>query len=403
MNKVYESDSIYLFEIEVNRLIGFHNQTSTKIQIKFKIDKIMDKPKKDVPFIKPISRKNIMRYLTRFKLQKKQHKIQPRTFSNSLGLSIRRLESTKSVENKTPIINSNVKARLESNLQYLLQNQNNLVKRIKQPESYVSLAVNKINASKRYGKSETVINRAKNDENQTKSSASCSDPRIRSNENGVVLSVPHTQMSRKDYTQVSKSFQSNDNSSFAFDTIQNQVRAEFGNAKLASSGDFFNKPENKNRTDNQMDWFSDEQPSVSSRNNPSKDSMRFISKQLNVNNSFFDLSTDKNHIRNGYKNKSNKSISPPTDPFDDFDPNIFDPEQRNKQKRHTNIQTKMSKCHYNSHRLISKSYEDSISFVDRATNKSTVQKLRVIKSSISRIGESPFMEKMVIQKVKRSY
>lgn len=93
---------------------------------------------------KPISREKMLEYLYRHKLKKKYRPIQPHTFANSQGLRIRQLQNESSDDTQKAVINKNVKARLESNLQFLLENQNLNVTRVKNPESFISLNVKKL-------------------------------------------------------------------------------------------------------------------------------------------------------------------------------------------------------------------------------------------------------------------
>lgn len=50
--------------------------------------------------------------------------------------------------------------------------------------------------------------------------------------------------------------------------------------------------------------------------------------------------------------------------------------------------------------LIARSSESTMTFADRSGH-GTVQKTRIIRSSVSRVGESPYMQQIVIQKMKR--
>lgn len=92
---------------------------------------------------KPVSRDEMIRYMTRHKLKKKQPQIRPRTYANTQGLSTTRLKPAAQPETKKPIISNNVKARLECNLEYLLENQSKMVRRARAPESYISIHTDK--------------------------------------------------------------------------------------------------------------------------------------------------------------------------------------------------------------------------------------------------------------------
>lgn len=289
---------------------------------------------------KPISRKSMMRYLTRFKLKKKQHQIQPRTFLNSQGLTTRRLQPPAPVEAKKPIISNNVKARLESNLQYLLQNQNVIATRVKQPESYISLQVNKLKAAakKNHGKKET----SKVNANDRVTSSE-SGPGTKSNRNDVneIRSHKSPQEPRRVRPSKSVSFEFDNSDSFDFDveTVENQIRAGYGSTAPSLSGvpsDFFKSSMNKSPAE-QFGWSFDE-PKYTEPSSVSSKRFQFQPR--------------------AFKNHSKRSVSP-TYSLDGFDPNPIE--------------------------------------------KNTVRSTRVIKSSLSRVGESPFMERIVIQKVKHSY
>lgn len=90
----------------------------------------------------PLSRAKMLRYMSRFKV-KKQPKIRPRTFVNTQGLSTARLQPSAAPEISKPIISNNVKARIESDLNFLLENQKMIPARVRAPESYISLKIHK--------------------------------------------------------------------------------------------------------------------------------------------------------------------------------------------------------------------------------------------------------------------
>lgn len=91
---------------------------------------------------KPVTRADMLRYMSRFKF-KKQRSILPRTYANTQGLSTTRLEPKPTPKITKPILNRNVKARIESDLDFLLQNQKMIPARVKAPESYFSLQTNR--------------------------------------------------------------------------------------------------------------------------------------------------------------------------------------------------------------------------------------------------------------------
>lgn len=119
----------------------------------------MDKQKKaeNEKDRKSVSRQEMLAYLYRHKLKKKYRPIRPHTYANSLGLRTQQLQKAPSVNLKKPIINKNVKARLESDLKYLLENQSLNAARVRKPESYISLNVSN---SRRSDKSTSTVTSA---------------------------------------------------------------------------------------------------------------------------------------------------------------------------------------------------------------------------------------------------
>lgn len=355
----------------------------------------MDKQHKDATR-KKISRKEMMRYLTRFKLKKKQPRILPRTFANSQGLSIRRLQPTPSVEIKKPIINNNVRARLESNLQYLLQNQNKVIKRFRQPESYISLKVNKTKATvnKSNGKNRNTADEAKTGHSGGKCFGSRPDPLVKSNENDVIeiQSFKSISKSRHNSRNKANSFHFDDNSSFAFDTFENEVRAGDGSKVPSLSGvssGFFKDSLNQNNADRKMDWSFDDPTLITEP--PS-------------------VSTERRHIwpkaiDNRHKHSWSESFDFNGCSSLDFDTNENQIRAKSGGEKRTSGQTDWSKFDSQPDRSIIDSFDcfDPNQFDEQTTKKSTVRKTRVITSSLSRFGESPFMEQIVIQKVKRKF
>lgn len=91
---------------------------------------------------KLVTRADMLRYMSRFKF-KKQRPILPRTFANTQSLSTTRLEPKPTPKITKPILSRNVKARIESDLDFLLQNQKMIPARVKAPESYFSLQTNR--------------------------------------------------------------------------------------------------------------------------------------------------------------------------------------------------------------------------------------------------------------------
>lgn len=86
----------------------------------------------------------MLRYLNRFKLRKKQIPYKPRTFANMQGLNSLRSQNSVDVEPKKAIISDRVKARLNCNLNALLENQSIAgMKRQRPPESYINMERNK--------------------------------------------------------------------------------------------------------------------------------------------------------------------------------------------------------------------------------------------------------------------
>lgn len=89
-----------------------------------------------------VSRDEMLRYLTRFKLKKKQIKYKPRTYANMKGLNSLRAKTTIKPTEKKPILTERVKARLNCNLNDLLQNNSNsYIKKRRPQESFINLQV----------------------------------------------------------------------------------------------------------------------------------------------------------------------------------------------------------------------------------------------------------------------
>lgn len=149
---------------------------------------------------------NIYRYLNRFKLKKKQPKIKPSTFSQKLNSqSIKNITSNN--QRIEPIIDNRIKARLESNLLFLVaNNQGNLNdKQMKSPENRF------------------ILNDLSNEVEKSNDKQS-----------------PFHMMEFK-----RPEYGTNAMGSFAFDTIENQIRANYGDEAPTLSGisvDFFEKP-----------------------------------------------------------------------------------------------------------------------------------------------------------------
>lgn len=285
---------------------------------------------------KPISRKSMMRYLTRFKLKKKQHRIQPRTYLNSRGLCTRRLNPTAPVGIEKPIISNNVKARLESDLQYLLQNQNMIETRVKQPESYISLLDDKLNPAVESSRSG---NKVIKDRVTISESAFHSKDEVNEMRMTQSCGVDLLQKSQRVHSSKSVTFQNDGGNSFDFDTVENQIRVGYGSEAPSLTGvpsDFFHGSVNRGQFE--QFGYSFDEPNYTE---PSS------------------ISSNRVHSQRNSFGKQFEGHSSPSLSLDDFDP--------------------------------------------KPVEKCIVRKTRIIKSTISRLGESPFLERTIIQKVKHSY
>lgn len=89
-----------------------------------------------------MTHEKLIRYLNRHKI-KKQPRILPLTYANTQGLRRVRLEPKKTPEIKKPPITESVKARIESDLEFLLANQNKGYRRVRPAESYISIDFDK--------------------------------------------------------------------------------------------------------------------------------------------------------------------------------------------------------------------------------------------------------------------
>lgn len=284
---------------------------------------------------KLMSREKMIRYFARHKLKKKQPRIRPRTFLNTQGLCTARLKpatQTSKNEGHKPVINNNVKARLESNLKHLLEHQNGVVRRVKPAESYFSLKFDKPKIPK--NAKQTANENQSHQSNKTqKSELRPSESRKENSNDGESFSFPTRPYKPKQVQRKPSSPLVVDTpSSFGFDTIKDQIRAGDGYATPFLSG--FRSDFSKNFDNN--DFFFDEPtftepPSVS---------------------------------------PSNFDFSPPCQ----FRPKPPHPK---------------SSKHFRT--------EHSGSIVSNASGKT---RTRIIKTSISRFGGSPIMQKIVIQKIK---
>lgn len=91
-------------------------------------------------------RDKMLHYLNRFKLKKKQIKYKPRTYANLQGINSLRSQNAINIEAPRPVIKESVKARLDCNLNALLQldneknlNNDNENRRIKPQESFINM------------------------------------------------------------------------------------------------------------------------------------------------------------------------------------------------------------------------------------------------------------------------
>lgn len=114
-----------------------------------------------------LTRKEMIRIMSRYVLKKKQRPILPRTYINTRGLTTARLQPTATPADEQPIISNTVNARLQSDLQFLLQNQQTIYRRSQPAESYFSLQIDKPNLHKNQNGSA--------DQNQEKSNTHSSD------------------------------------------------------------------------------------------------------------------------------------------------------------------------------------------------------------------------------------
>lgn len=311
--------------------------TETKIIVN--MDKRTGKPARP-----RLSQADMARYLGRFKLKKKQRQILPRTYANSQGLSRLRLQQTvtSAPAIKKPILSNNVKARLESNLQYLLENQKMVPTRVKQAESYLSLpidepkrVVDQNRSGNKTSKTNTfAISRTDSSAGSRGNKHHDIEPQISGfNQNLSLVRVP---------TPKSPTFFGDDDS-FTFDTVESQTRAGGGMKTPALSGvssSFFKDSPNKSCEVKRRGWSMDE-PNYTEP--PS-------------------VSPDRYKLPQNLFRPMDSPMDSPTNSFD-----LFVPE------RH--------------HRRTSR----------------FVRRTRVTKSSLSRAGESPFMEQIVIQRVKHPY
>lgn len=388
---------------------------------------------------KPVSREKMLEYLYRHKLKKKYRPVRPHTFANSQGLSTRQLQREPSIDAKKPIINKNVKARLESNLQFLLENQNLNAARVKKPESFISLNVKRLksggtttksndgstqtgesrhsgsNQNKRRGPS-TVISMQKSPASASNRLSSKSVAFHNAEQSQSVnrlmpppdlptksghISKKHNKDCRSDALTLVSSrslpFGIPDADSFDFCSIKNQDRAgqkfisptsskSRQTGKTSSkkrSSDMIESPSSAFRFDNDNNFGFDP---VQARNLASHTPPTFS----NEPDPFFD---NRSHTNFDAAQARGWTVSSNFDghaaPFDaEFKPRSHSGHFR-------------SSGHRSSANLAD-SFESRTSSANRF-GRGTVQKTRIIKSSVSRVGESPFMEQIVIQKMKQKF
>lgn len=211
---------------------------------------------------KSISRAEMMRYMARHKLKKKQPRIQPRTYANTQGLSTARLQPASQPQIKKPIVHQNVKARLESDLEHLLENQGKLIRRVRAPESYVSIQTDKSKLPKLPN-----VSHGESAENQSKKrTLKKSTPVQRINLTKKDGKSPSSLLSpsRTVYTLSSSASQVSNLRSFEIDTIKNRIQAGEGTVTPALSGvpsEFYELSTTKRRNE-QKNWAFDE-PQIS--------------------------------------------------------------------------------------------------------------------------------------------
>lgn len=345
---------------------------------------------------KPVSREAMLAYLYRHKLKKKYRPIRPHTYANSFGLSTRQLQKSPLVNLKKPIINKNVKARLEGDLQYLLDNQSVNVARVKNPESYISLYVNRPKQSDKSTSTITSV-QAESDWSSSavharKSTSPASSllslksvtrhnaerfmppPTLPSKSRKIgkinqkkqpheVLSFERLPISKQTPPLASnRSSRSNsfhhidDADSFNFHNIENQNRADHRFASYTSSKSG-KKDKGKHRPEKHLYSRVHTSPSATSHRSTRPLSFDFDPSQ-----------TQNQHV-------PPSSIDP--------DPSF-------------GFEFQQPRCH-------SESFENFQSKPpSHRSSKRTIQ-TRIVKSCVSRVGESPFMEQIVIQRMKHKH
>lgn len=379
----------------------------------------------------PVSREKMLEYLYRHKLKKKYRPVRPHTFANSQGLSTRQLQKEPSVDAKKPIISKNVKARLESNLQFLLENQNLNAARVRKPESFISLNVKRLKAGGTSTNTKSIDGSTQTGESHH-SGSNQDKQRKRSKVTSTVVSMQkspsfhNTEQSQRGHRlmsppnlpsragQIGKKHKK-DRQSDALTFSQMQTPPLVSNrSSLADSFDF-RSVEHQNQAGHQFTSHTSSKSRQTGKRGKNRlsEGLEFPSSAFRINNdgSFgFDPVQTRNRAA-----RTQSDFSDAPDPF--FDNQLYQNDAA--RARGWTVSSNFDK-HSNSFDAECQSYNrsrssghlSSANLIDilasntssaNRSGRGTVQKTRITKSSVSRIGESPFMEQIVIQKMKQKF
>lgn len=398
----------------------------------------MDKQQKKTDVRRPVPRDKMLEYLYRYKLKKKYRLVRPHTFANSQGLRTRHLENEPTQDAKRPLININVKARLEGNLQFLLANQNLNVARVKNPESFISLNVKELKAvgdkgtnaiaESNFGSTQTGSSQGKQRDpmkvmssvvSLQKSPSSASQSGRLSLKSVALHAAGQNQSDHRlmppprnlpTISELKKNRQQDvltftppltfnpsnvipDADSFDFHSAANQNRASQQFASATSS--------KSSQTDGRGSKKHSHKVPQSHQSSAANRSTRLNSFGFDNDGSLaFDPLQTQNRTPSAFSdapdpffgNQSKARRSTKSSIFNDLSGSFDD-------GFHLYIHSQSS-GRVSANNLIARSSESTMTFADRSGH-GAVKRTRIIRKSVSRVGESPHIEQIVIQKMKR--
>lgn len=401
---------------------------------------------------RPVSREKMLEYLYRYKLKKKYRPVRPHTFANSQGLRTRQLENEPTHDAKKPLININVKARLEGNLQFLLENQNLNMARVKNPESFISLNVKKLkavgnkststNVGSAFGSIQTSSSRGKQRNPSKVMSAVVSMPKSPSSAStfsrlslkSVALHAAgqnqsdHRLMPPPPLPTISELKQNRQQDDLTFSRIRTPSFTFKPSNVIPDADSFdFHSAVNQNRASQQFASTTSSKSKQSDERGSKKHSHKVpqshhssaSNRSARLNSFGFDndgsLAFDPMQTQNRTAVRTPSMFSDAPDPFFENQAQEVVVPAQVKRSSNTSIfnynadsfddgfhlYIHSGSCgRVSADNLIANSSEATMTFADRS-GQGTMQRTRIIRKSVSRAGKSPHMEQIVIQKIKR--